>query len=280
MKHSRPQRGIRPYSFLFMAVFGVPFSLVDWVPFNIDVNGSPTVAVEGTRFTISTDEVAGGTAYFLPEPIPLKLKELELSWEWLVEKFPNSAPAIPLEKKHADFGLRLGLILSNGNWKVPLPYRFRKEMQRRGHALTYVLFYTAVPEKIDPELGSYAFGNVDSQKQNLAKPFKVAGEHVFKPPKDRAKCTRSPFHDAFMNCFVPLEVKAKQSVTVLPIPDIQSAWMLNRMELESLQIIGIWIFADSDNSESKSKAWIENIRFASASGSLENPNKADKKKAK
>lgn len=265
MKVVSPQkrRSYGPRLPIFLiAVFGVPFSLGEWVPFSVEIKGSPEVAVDGTRFTISTEEDAGGTAYFLPQPISLKLKELELQWEWKVENFPKANPTIPLLKPDADFALRVGLILSDGNWRVPLPYRFRKEMMRRGHALSYVLFYTAIP-RVDTNVSSgFAFGKADTHRKDAAKPFLISPPKDFMPPNQVPECVKSPFHEAFRNCYISLNVKQKQKVLVLPIQNVQKAFLLNRMELEKLKIVGLWLFADSDNSESRSKAWVENIQFS------------------
>lgn len=241
-------------------MFGIPFSLQDWESFTIDVSGSPKVFVSGPRLSIRTDEEAGGMAYFLPEPIPLKVKQLELQWNWLISQFPKSTPTIPLQKKDSDFALRLGLILSDGNWRVPLPYKFRKAMMRRGHALTYVLFYSAVPKVETGVESGHSFGNIDLVKKNPVHPFRVSEVKTGKPHPLKTKCAISPFHDSFANCFVPVELNQMQTNLVLPIPDIQETFQLNRMDLENTKIIGLWLFADSDNSDSQSNAWIENIQ--------------------
>jgi len=132
------------------SILGIPFVLSLWTPFAIDFKGEPKVEVMGTALHISTDEAAGGFAYFLDKPIELsKEKNIKLSWSWTVPKFPNVTPTFPLEKDVEDFALRVGLLLSDGKSRIYLPRKFKKEVKKRIFALPYVLFYCAT--KLQPK---------------------------------------------------------------------------------------------------------------------------------
>ena len=67
-------------------------------------------------------------------------------------------------------------------------------------------------------------------------------------------------HERFVNFYLPANKKFSIK-TVKPFRGAKRAWDFSKEEAEKLEIVGIWLFADSDNSSSTSKAVIKDIKF-------------------
>ena len=213
--------------FLYGAM-GIPFVLSQWTPFNIELKGSPQFTPEGRSLRIITESEAGGVAYFLKEPVQVGESDCILRWKWKVDDFPAAKPSFPLSKADADFPLRVGLLLSDGEWRIPLPRKFRKAVDRKGFALSRVLFYSAV------------------RAEN------TAGQG--------GQCGPSPYHDKFLICTLPAS-GTEQSMEVKIGRDLKRGFALDADKIRELRIFGIWLFADSDNSKSRSSAVVSDIQF-------------------
>ncbi len=213
----------------FFIVLGVPFVLSQWMPFNIEIKGSPEIKVVQSSLRIMTHGDAGGYAYFFNEPLRMSDGLTQMSWKWKVDQFPNTMPKVPYTKKNEDFALRVGFLFSDGKARIPLPGKLRREFRKRKETLSYVLFYCAVPGKA----------------------LKDGGR----------TCGKSPFHNSIVNCMRKATAESLEEITVNPFKDIQAKFKLNSRQMKRLKIVGVWLFADSDNSKSMSQADIADIQF-------------------
>lgn len=205
------------------SVVFAPFILSQWMPFALEFEGKPNVQVVRDELRIETKEAAGGFAYLLPQAISLTETNVKFSWKWKVKQFPNVRPKPPFKKENEDFALRVGLLVSDGSSQIPLPRKLKKEIKKRNQALSYVLFYCA------------------SQDQETA-------------------CGRSPFHQNVLNCLRPAQGEM-ESMESRPLADLKEAYALSQNQLKRLKVFGIWLFADSDNSESKTFASVSQLQI-------------------
>lgn len=224
-RYDRPMKteNTKSWQVWFFTVVGIPLVLSDWMPLSTQIKGSPKVKVEGSTLSITTEGEAGGFAYFLEKPISISGNNFDVNWKWQVSQFPDVIPTIPFKKSEEDFALRVGMLLSDGTSRIPLPGNFGKEFEKRKQALSYVLFYCA--------------------SQNRAK----------------RQCGRSPYHRNIVNCLNPAG-KKQNSVMVTPFKDIKQ-FLGKRPETKKLEVVGVWLFADSDNSRSRSNAMVSDIKL-------------------
>lgn len=193
------------------------------------MKGSPQIQIEGETLTIKTHQEAGGVAYLLDQPVPLGQKDLKLDWKWRVSQFPQTFKAtwekMPTQKDDEDFALRVGVLLSDGVAQMPLPRKFSRELRKRRQKLSYVVFYCATP----------------------------------KMPKG-VKCVKSPFNRQVVNC-ARSAGSQYQKVEVSPLQEAMEMFQLSSERRKNLTVLGFWLFADSDNSNSKSSAQITSMRM-------------------
>lgn len=183
-------------------------------------------AIDGWK--VETKAGAGGYAYLFPENERKRLADTNLLWSWSVKEFPQTKAVTPLDKGADDYALRVGLLV-RGNGEVQMPPAL-KEAARKCGIVSYVLFYSA------------------TDKRDLAN-----------------QCFKNPFNDRVVDC---LEFASEQrsEVKSSPLLDLSGVLTLSKDDLSKLEVVGVWIFADSDNSKSTSKAHLYQLRLGSAGG--------------
>jgi hypothetical protein len=202
----------------------VPLLLSQWVPVRMGPLPFPSFVEKQSGWEIQTEASAGGQAYCIPPGRRLPLAHTQLQWEWKVDEFPVTSATSPLEKKSDDFALRVGLLLS-GDGAVALPPDLAKLADKLSAEVSYVVFYATTNNE--------AWAN---------------------------RCTINPFSKRVLNCLVlagPQLSKGRAN----PHTDVQTALGLPTEKISKLQAVGLWIFADSDNSKTKSKGFIKNIQL-------------------
>ena len=128
---------------------------------------------------------------------------------------------MPLAKKDEDFALRVGLLVTDGRSRIPMPRKFRSELKKKNLNLSYVLFYCAT-----------------NSPEN--------------------KCEKSPFHGKITNCLRKTSNK-ESKMKAWPWSDLSKAMKIKEAEMKDLKVFGLWLFADSDGSNSKSKATVSQL---------------------
>lgn len=200
------------------AVFAFPLAISQWTPVPIGSQRLPEVRSTDGAWVVKTDGNAGGFAFILPTPMDPSSHSVRLSWEWRVSTFPKTTPKIPFEKSSDDYAIRVGALLSDSEEDIKVPRQIEELLKDKKQKLSYVVFYCAVP--------SLPAGPV---------------------------CAISPYNDHIVNCLVRAESKYTR-VAASPIEDAMKYFKLPESERGLLKIIGVWMFADSDNSHSSSDA--------------------------
>lgn len=208
------------------AAFALPLAISQWTPVPIGSQKLPEVNSTGGECGIKTDRNAGGFACLLPESTDPSSHSVRLSWEWRVSTFPKTAPKIPFEKSSDDYALRVGALLSDSEEGIKVPRRIEELLKEKGLKLSYVVFYCAVPALPDGPV-----------------------------------CAISPYNDHIVNCLVGADSKYKR-VAASPIDDAMKYFKLPESEKRLLKVIGLWLFADSDNSHSSSDASFKKVEIS------------------
>ncbi|MEZ4752180.1 MAG: DUF3047 domain-containing protein [Bdellovibrionota bacterium] len=200
----------------------IPMLLNQWLPNAVHFKGTPKLSLEGKAFRIETVEAAGGYIYLLPEPVTLTKEKGQFRWKWSVQRFPQKVLRLPLTKKTDDFAVRIGLLLSDGTSKISLPSTLQAKLNP-AHPLSYVLFYCASPQK-----------------------------------ETTPVCEQSPYQGNFVNCMKRAS-GTRESNERFPWRDLAS---VEKVEAStSLQVIGVWLFADSDNNGTRSEAHVSGMEL-------------------
>jgi len=129
-------------------------------------------------------------------------------------------------KKNDDYAMRVGVLFSDGVRSMTMPEGLKVQITQKGHALSHVVFYCAAP------LG-------DS-----------GGE-----------CIHNPYSDSVVNCLKSAGATKKKE-NVFPVSDLRKNIAASDLDASKLKIIGLWLFADSDNVESDSDAWVSELKFS------------------
>lgn len=199
----------------------IPLNLDLWIPFsfpNIPVSNFDYQQVNKS-LKISSHKSASGYVYIFPDPVAIN--EVQISWQWSVEKFPDIKNILPISNLSDDFALRLGLLLDDGKRSIKLPSQLEGELKKKNLNVSYVNFYLAVPNENVP-------------------------------------CFLSP-NDSFINYCLKLvnsNLKSENITSEMLAKDLN-----NIKSFATLKLIGLWIFADSDNSKSTSLGTIRNIQI-------------------
>lgn len=188
----------------------------------------PSIQPKIDGWKVETKAGAGGYAYLFSEKERRRLTDANLLWSWSVEEFPQTKAASPLEKATDDYALRVGLLV-RGDGEVQVPPTLQEAARKCG-GVSYVLFYSA------------------THKRDLVN-----------------QCFKNPFNERVVDCLKFADGK-QSGVKSSPLSDLSRALSLPSDTLSKLEVIGVWIFADSDNSKSKSKAHLYKLRFGSAGG--------------
>jgi len=173
---------------------------------------------------ISTNNSAGGYAHLFPEPIEKKGKDLQVTWSWSTQVFPKINSKNLFQKDGDDFPLRIGVLLSGGGSEISVPMDLKKTLDSRNYRVSHIMFYSAA---------------------QLDQKSPIEG--------------KSPYSSKIAYQLIP-NSDASQLTAVNPFADVKRLFKFDSEKLESLKIIGLWIFADSDNSRSSSLATLENLR--------------------
>lgn len=197
----------------------IPMLLSQWNAHPIFFKGNPTLKENNKQLVIETQNASGGYVHLFSEPIPIGANT-RLDWKWAIAKFPQEVMQLPLKKSTDDFAVRIGLLLSDGTSRISLPGGLQKSLPR-DEPLSYVLFYCATPQ-VDPKM----------------------------------VCELSPYHKSFVNCMKRASPKTERN-SGFPLRDLISAKNLGPKP--SLKVLGLWLFADSDNLETRSEASVSEL---------------------
>lgn len=203
-----------------LSVFVLPLGLDQWTPIKVNSHDLPNVIVEKQEWRIATNNSAGGYASLFKKAVPLG--KCKLSWEWKVLKYPKVDIALPFEKKNDDSALRVGLLLSGDVENIKVPNPLKTTLDERNYKLTNILFYSS--------------GNLPDEK-----------------------CGISPYQKGILYCLKHSESQWK-TVDTNPMTDLVKAYGISSDQVQKLKVIGLWIFADSDNSVSDSESFIRKIQ--------------------
>lgn len=199
-------------------------SLNQWTEVRISPTKHLTIITDGGRWNVSTKNSAGGYAYLFPNPTTIGASGVRVSWRWQVRKFPRMTSILPFHKTNDDYALRIGILVANGSGNIRVPPSIQGLLNARQSKLSYVLFY-------------------------CAKPLTQEGD----------SCGKNPYNDRILNCLRPATDQS-MDISVAPLEDLARTFQLSYEQAQKLQIIGVWIFADSDNTRSESDADLESIR--------------------
>ncbi|MGE4233105.1 MAG: DUF3047 domain-containing protein [Bacteriovoracia bacterium] len=201
-----------------LSVIAIPMTISQWTPIPIASKELPKLQIIGeSSWELTTKQSAGGYAFLLKEPTG---GNVGLRWEWKVSKFP--APT----GKRDDYAVRVGVLLSDNESKLPVPEKFEKLLSEKKQSLSYIVFYDAS-----------------------------------EPDKGLNGCSISPQSARIANCFISVSAE-KSKVLVSPIEDATLRFNLSASDRTKLKVVGVWVFGDSDDSESESKAFIEKIELS------------------
>lgn len=199
----------------------IPLSLEQWTPVPINSGPLPQISSAKNEWTIETNKTAGGYVYLLPEKI--SLASTRINWDWKVLKYPEVKVSIPFQRKNDDFAIRLGVLVEGTKSVIDIPKSMSNSLDSKKYKLSYIVFYSAAQE---------------------------GGE----------QCDRSPYQNHIL-----YSLKQGSSewsgVSASPSADLSRQFHLSDSEIKNLKIIGVWLFADSDNSKSQSQGFIRNIRI-------------------
>ncbi len=203
------------------AAFTLPVDLTSWTPTRVNSGSEPKFIVQDQTWTITTESSVGGVAVLLPKSqIASSADRSQLRWSWSVKTFPNTHPEIPFKKENDDYAIRVGALISDLKTSIRVPAAFQKRLDANEIKLSYVVFYCASKE--------------------------VPGGE---------KCGVSPYNDRIINCLVPAKSEF-QAITQEPVKDLIR--ILGKDNI-TLQVVGAWIFSDSDNSKSSSTAQVKGL---------------------
>ena len=201
-----------------LGVFVVPMAINQWTAVPIGSQRIPDLIANEKEWRVKTEGNAGGFAYLTPQSTDSASRLVQVHWDWRVETFPRAAPKIPFEKSTDDYALRVGVLLSDGEERVNVPRNIKDLLKAKDLNLSYVVFYCAVASV----------------------------------PNGQA-CAISPYNDHIVNCLVGADSKYRR-IEEFPVEDAIKYFKLSENEGKRLRPIGLWIFADSDNSRSSSVA--------------------------
>jgi hypothetical protein len=215
----------------FFGLLLIPLGLEQWTAVPISGKAMPELRGVNQTWTLKTRGSAGGYVHFLEKPITLESGYVSISWEWMVRKFPRTRPVLPFVKSEDDYAIRIGALISDGEKQIPVHGDFKKILEERKQTVAFVLFYCAVP--------------IEQMK-------------FF----EKSSCGSSPYHDHVANCVLPAgEPWSKNAVS--PFKDAMGSFQVSDSQRKKLTLIGFWIFADSDNSNSDSEAELKPISVIS-----------------
>ncbi len=153
--------------------------------------------------------------------LPKENPRTVISWQWKVDTFPSVTPRKPFDKASDDYPLRVGIVLTNGDDNIRVPPGIKTKELPK---ISYVAFYVA---------------------SNL--------------PEKECACDTSAYNKYILTCQVPVG-KEITRVKKQPIEETARHFHLEG-EKRALKALGIWIFADSDNSKSKSDATLGRLEM-------------------
>ncbi len=182
----------------------------------------PAVSVQpGSIWSLSTQGNAGGYAWRLPKPVVWSAVE-RVSWRWKAQRHPDprNTGLIGLFKPLADdAAVRVGFVFDSGASNLPLPEAWKTETDRDN--ISHVIFHNLVSQHHKPSCSSSPLTR-----------------HITYRNVPHAESTRFALHQ-----------ETPESIsTCLPAAEALS---------ETSRLIGIWVFADSDDSRSQSKAALQ-----------------------
>ena len=200
-----------------------------WIETSIPFQGSPDFKYEkkSKEMFIETDDDVGGYALILKPDERSKGSKTSVSWKWKVTQFPTAIPSPPLKKENDDYALRIGVLIDNGQKELKLPSAVKKKLQKHQARVSHYIFYAALP--------------ASSLKEK--------------------RCATSAYSEQGLICHLPVTDKWSEA-RFFPLEDLEQ-WI--KKPSKGAKIIGFWVFADTDNSESKSKAWLKDLKLESQS---------------
>ncbi|MGE3535700.1 MAG: DUF3047 domain-containing protein [Parachlamydiales bacterium] len=204
-----------------LSVVVFPLSFNQWTPIKVNSHDLPKISSENQEWRIVTNNSAGGYASLFKEAIPLG--KFKLAWEWRVLKYPKVNTVLPFKKENDDSALRVGLLISGDSENISIPRPLKKTLDEKNYKLTNILFYSS--ENVPDE-----------------------------------KCGISPYQKGILYCLKHSESQWK-TVDTNPMTDLVKGYGISPDQAQKLKVIGLWIFADSDNSESDSESFIRKIQI-------------------
>jgi hypothetical protein len=210
----------------------IPMILSQWTAVPLPKRSLPEFRESAHGWTMKSDKNAGGYVYLLDQAIPAKnAADVLASWTWSVSKFPSARPTPPFKKDSDDYAVRVGFLLDDQRSQMDIPSQVKGQLAQKKRNLSYVVFYGASPE-----------GTAKS-------------------------CGTGPYSNRILTCLETAVEKSK-SVSVQPAQAAKDAFKLGPVEIDRLQIVGVWVVADSDNSNSSSEAQLSALKISNPNGDL------------
>lgn len=204
---------------VLLGAFAIPMSPQKWIPTEMPSRSMPIVKADGASWTLTSKDSAGGLSYILESSITT---DFETSFSWSVATHPKVDFNKPNLKKNDDYALRIGFLFSGGKEDLKMPPKFKAALEKLKVKVSNVLFYCSAPESIS------------------------------------SSCSKSPYGDQMANCLIPVGPLEKRS-NFHPKVDLQKTLNLDEASIRKLSLVGLWVFADSDNSESSSEGTLFHI---------------------
>jgi hypothetical protein len=205
------------------AFFLIPLQLSQWLP--VEIHGLPEIREAADQWLIKSDKTAGGYVYLLPKANRPTETSMTALWKWKVSQFPNTRPSLPFDKKSDDYALRVGFLFHGPEKPLPLPTPFQKLLAEKNETVTAVLLYNAVTA-----------------------------------PLGKGLCGPSPYHERIVYC-IQGATSDYSEVSRQPFADLKIVAKESRPAGEHTELIGLWVFADSDDSSSWSEGSLRDLQI-------------------
>jgi hypothetical protein len=223
--------------------------LTKWIPTVVKSLPLPSITREKADiWQLATDSNAGGFAWVLPEPLK---GEFTVDWSWRAEHNPKTTSSFLfglLSRSSDDAAIRLGFVFDYGTAHLPI----------RAFARSAVTTESS---------GSIAISHITIV--NLLPPYEDSLPEVdaTPAPKDGKElpCSRSPHSDHITYCSVHADSGINWSAV-----HTSKSQLVTRIDpalSKRSVLVALWLFADSDDSASTSRAAINlgSVRLSSTS---------------
>lgn len=202
------------------AIFYAPLQLNKWMEANHPIWAEPKFKLENGQWHIIGDDDFGGYAFILKDP---NIKARNISYSVKTLKFPKVKHRFPMPKKDDDFGIRIGVLLSDGKTEIAIPGKIKSELKKQGAKLSHIVYYG------------------DSQNTKF-------------------QCGNSPHNNYSIYCLIP-STQSYKKYTHNVVLDLAAIKKLTQEQVKNIKIVGFWILSDSDQSESSIEVYMKDLKY-------------------